>query len=902
MTRFIFMGLFFILPLISAGQEDSVLKIPGNTLSWHNPITRTDSLKALLKTAGGHEKVLLLCELSYALNRGRKPPEAYLSYLHDARELSEALDYNHGRAMTHFLMADYYYRTEKKDTLKSLKAILQAETFLDENTHWSLRFRIWRLASIIFSNINQMDSAVIYYSKPLEILDKDTAWLAHLNAHQLLMRHAIINNDYPQKKYHFESVLSLLNAHHDYLALSGFNFPSAYEELSIILANDGEYKRAQEIVLDLLNDLNALVPKNLGTEFYIAKISGRIARIYSHWGRYDLAMNYFNESIQYFDDIYHKYTSEIHDPGIEPSFRLWSINAANQLEERAAMLIRTGELTQAREDLTQSIQIRTEHNDLLGVAMCYEKMGEICAIQGAFIEALNWYNSALDLKRDMLKQHHIRARRDAKYVLFANESYASTYLKMGKLYKDWNMPRLAEKKYRQSLLLSREAGFQRCEAEALTALGVLFLSINQSDSTLWFYNTAKGIYEHMDYRPGMAEIAESMGDFYYHHNELTGSLERYRQSQQMFEQLDMPGGIAGLLIKQGHVLTKNQNLQQAIVKYQEGLDMAEKINLPVIRMEALQNLSEIYSSMGEFEKAFLNYKKFQEQKDALFTLETGRYLAEIETRYETEQSRQELLFLQREKELMHAKETRSRLIILAMVAFIVVILFWIVLYLRHHKLKNGHELIQLQQKLFQSQMNPHFIFNSLGSIQSSIINEEPRLAVKYLSRFSRLMRSILDSSIHETIPLSKELSTIENYLALQKARFPQKFDFSISGADDLDTEALCIPPMLAQPFIENAIEHGIKHKETKGLVTVNYHLSGNILTIVIEDDGIGRKKAGELLKKHDRDHVSMAIDITRKRIELINRKSRHPIRFQIEDLYNNLGQANGTRVVFALPV
>ena len=199
-------------------------------------------------------------------------------------------------------------------------------------------------------------------------------------------------------------------------------------------------------------------------------------------------------------------------------------------------------------------------------------------------------------------------------------------------------------------------------------------------------------------------------------------------------------------------------------------------------------------------------------------------------------------------------------------------------------------------------MNPHFIFNSLGSIQSSIMNEESDKAVKYLSRFSKLMRNILDSSENENLPLSKEIATIENYLELQKVRFPHKFDYRISGTENLEAESIYIPPMLAQPFIENALEHGIKTMPTKGLINVNFSLAGNLLTIEIEDNGIGRQKAREILQNNDKDHKSRAIDITRRRIDLLNRKSKRSIGFDIIDLADDSGLATGTRVVFVVPV
>jgi sensor histidine kinase YesM len=190
----------------------------------------------------------------------------------------------------------------------------------------------------------------------------------------------------------------------------------------------------------------------------------------------------------------------------------------------------------------------------------------------------------------------------------------------------------------------------------------------------------------------------------------------------------------------------------------------------------------------------------------------------------------------------------------------------------------------------------------LGSIQNSIINEEPDKAVKYLSRFSKLMRNILDSSHEETISMAEERSTIENYLELQKVRFPRKFDYSIEVDEEIDMENTFIPPMLAQPFIENAIEHGIKLKETKGNIRVRFKLNGKTMLYELEDDGIGRKKAQEILQKQNKDHKSLATSITQERIIVLNRKLKHKIKLEIIDLKDEQGEAAGTRVIFEIPV
>ena len=169
-------------------------------------------------------------------------------------------------------------------------------------------------------------------------------------------------------------------------------------------------------------------------------------------------------------------------------------------------------------------------------------------------------------------------------------------------------------------------------------------------------------------------------------------------------------------------------------------------------------------------------------------------------------------------------------------------------------------------------MNPHFIFNSLASIQNSIINEEPKKASKYLARFSKLVRSILDSTVQEFIPLEQEITTIENYLELQKIRFPEKFDYTIEVDERLDTESVQIPPMLTQPFIENSIEHAIKHKDSKGKIDVRFKLQNGTLELEVEGDGIGRQRAMEIHNQQDQGHKSMATAITLERIRILSEK------------------------------
>ena len=208
---------------------------------------------------------------------------------------------------------------------------------------------------------------------------------------------------------------------------------------------------------------------------------------------------------------------------------------------------------------------------------------------------------------------------------------------------------------------------------------------------------------------------------------------------------------------------------------------------------------------------------------------------------------------------------------------------------------------ELNQKLLRLQMNPHFIFNSLFAIQNYIYSNQTHLAGNYLSDFAHLIRLILDNSRKENISFEKELETIELYLKLQKLRFEDKFDYSIEIDSELQNADYLIPPMLAQPFLENAIEHGLKNLNRKGKINVKYQLTGGIIRFTVIDNGIGLTASRQQKEKTEHKHESLAISICRKRLEILRKKKGGKITFTLEEIKNNDGSVAGTKVAFNIP-
>lgn len=233
---------------------------------------------------------------------------------------------------------------------------------------------------------------------------------------------------------------------------------------------------------------------------------------------------------------------------------------------------------------------------------------------------------------------------------------------------------------------------------------------------------------------------------------------------------------------------------------------------------------------------------------------------------------------------------------------------WLVIYSRVRRARRKHtmekrvlkiekQLIEIQQKALRLQMNPHFIFNSLNSIQSFILTRDIDLAVNYLSKFSQLMRLILNNSGESIIPLADEIQAVVHYLEIEKLRFDYKFDYTINIAPEIDEEFVGVPPMILQPYVENSIIHGLVHKPTKGHIEINFSFDGSNLVVTISDDGIGREMAMKLKNENGLQAVSRGMLITKERLDILNRNTNHKLSVNVTDLKSDNGKPCGTRVV-----
>jgi ligand-binding sensor domain-containing protein len=213
------------------------------------------------------------------------------------------------------------------------------------------------------------------------------------------------------------------------------------------------------------------------------------------------------------------------------------------------------------------------------------------------------------------------------------------------------------------------------------------------------------------------------------------------------------------------------------------------------------------------------------------------------------------------------------------------------------------EISKIELKALRSQMNPHFIFNSLNSIQHYIFNTKSDEAIKYLSKFARLVRTILNNSNKPTVTVGEDLEALKLYLELEQMRFEEKFDYEILVDPSVDSDYDIMPPLLIQPYVENAILHGLNTKPGKGMLKIAFRSDNNYLICTIEDNGIGREKASEIKRTMPKSkHKSLGMKITEDRLKILNDVNNSQLSVTITDLKDENGNALGTKVELFIPI
>lgn len=316
---------------------------------------------------------------------------------------------------------------------------------------------------------------------------------------------------------------------------------------------------------------------------------------------------------------------------------------------------------------------------------------------------------------------------------------------------------------------------------------------------------------------------------------------------------------------------------------------------------ALQELAEVNAKLNNFREAYRYQQEFMQRKDSLTNEDTKSRLADFEAMYKTQQKEERIALLQKDNDIKNLQLKNSRqwnIIYLGGFIFLLAVA-GISFYQRNRRLKiQGQKTkAELQMQVFRSQMNPHFIFNSLNSIEYYILQNEKRNASVYLNKFASLIRIILSDSRKDVVPFADDMQTIRLYVDLELLRFNHNFHYITDIDQGLLNADYLVPPLLIQPFVENAILHGFAYSDQKKLqLKISAILNGEYIIYAIEDNGVGRKKSATYNALNKPNHNSLGMQITQQRIQIFNEQHRANSMVNIEDVYDENEQPGGTRV------
>jgi len=381
---------------------------------------------------------------------------------------------------------------------------------------------------------------------------------------------------------------------------------------------------------------------------------------------------------------------------------------------------------------------------------------------------------------------------------------------------------------------------------------------------------------------------------------------------------------ARYLIYIGQAYEGNKNYNTALKYAAQGVRLVEEKNQRPLMMQGYQVLSSIYHHLGNNDSAYEYILRYHTLKDSIqnkqFLLRI--YNSKKDAADEKKEARLSLLDKDNKLKTEQLKQElqQKKFLLILFSAFVLTGIFvYRSIYLRrkNEKLRLENELTvqrlenekkhaelkrqasDLQMQALRAQMNPHFIFNSLSSINWFIMENDKDTASDYLTRFSRLMRMVLNAQ-KPMIPLEDELKMLQLYLDMERLRLENSFDYSITFTNTIDAGNVSIPPMLLQPFCENAIWHGFKNKEGQGHININIRTEDHLLECIITDDGIGRKQAALFKRKSSKNEGSMGLEITRERLALFSEENNAEADFEMEDLVDEIGQGKGTRVILKI--
>lgn len=439
-------------------------------------------------------------------------------------------------------------------------------------------------------------------------------------------------------------------------------------------------------------------------------------------------------------------------------------------------------------------------------------------------------------------------------------------------------------------------------------IGSVFQLMKNPDSSHYYLQRALQIH------PGNQMTRISMGETFLLTHQYDSALAIFLPAIENLKKGNDQQDLMRVLIDAAKAYEGKKNEMAALQYARESLSIAQKANVKPYMIDGYQLLSQINNHLQKNDSAYFFMQLFILLKDSLaneqFLWRLTNYKKQADFKNKTDQ----LTLLGQDNNIKEEKLKNASLLKWALIiGLFIIAMASVILYRslnlkrKNEKLKSDHEqailkqnAAELEMQALRAQMNPHFIFNCLSSINRFILKNETEAASDYLTKFSRLIRMVLNNSNKTFITLEDELDTLKLYMDMERLRFKDSFDYNISFTNSIDGDNVFVPPLLLQPFVENAIWHGLMHKEGQGRLEIELSIEHKTLTCIITDNGIGRKKAATLKSKSAEKQKSLGLQITNGRLALLNINMDEQTSFNFEDITDDEGNAAGTRVILKI--
>ncbi len=534
-------------------------------------------------------------------------------------------------------------------------------------------------------------------------------------------------------------------------------------------------------------------------------------------------------------------------------------------------------------------------------------MGRVYERVGKIDEALNSYMTSMKIaKKNKLAKGIIEGLFDLGFVQESQRNFedAITY-------------------YEQTLEESTRLKDTTYMIYSNATLGNMYMLLEKKNKANNYYQNALQLAEEKQHERGLGMVYHSLSDYYTSENNLEKAILYTLKSREIDEKLNNIDGVIANHIQLANIYRRFEKYNLAMKEAKKGIEAAENIKADFYLNDLYWVLAKISEEQGKYKDAYTFFLKHVALNDTIFNKKSVEKINELQIKYETEKKEQQIKNLQQQKTIedlknkqevskLQAQRSILGLILLAPISLLIGG-GWYVNRRRLHLQLEAEQKERAKQlselKAIRSQMNPHFIFNALNSIQDFILLSEKENASLYLGKFATLMRGFLDSSSKSRISLDKELPLLKSYIELEGLRLGEEFSYEINfnGIDEDGLDEIEVPPLLIQPYLENAFKHGLLHKKGDKKLTLDFSKvqkqNNNFLQLKITDNGVGRQKSSEINARKAKTHQSFSTQATSERLELLKNQSlsNKNIEVEINDLKDEHGNATGTEIVILIP-